>query len=279
VSSLRWSSRPSLRQPVLIAAFEGWNDAGDSASEAIHHLREAWNAVPFAGIDPEDYYDFTVSRPSVRIEDGARRIVWPENEFHWAEPPGAPGVVLLSGVEPQLRWRTFSQQVIDVASSLNARLIITLGALLADVAHTRPASVFGTSEDQQVIDALHLEPSRYEGPTGVVGVLHDECLNRGVHSASLWVAVPSYVPAAPSPKAALALVERVCAILRTEAPATSLIAEASEYERQISALVSEDEETAAYVAHLEETYDRDALAGDSAHDLVSEVERFLREQR
>jgi len=280
VSSLRWSGRPSLHQPVVVAAFEGWNDAGEAATEAVRHLVEAWDAQRFVDIDPEEFYDFTSVRPMVHLDDdGTRRIIWPENEFFWAQPPGAPGVVLLRGIEPQLKWRTFCEQVLDVASGLNARLIITLGALLADVAHTRPTSVFGTAQQQKVIDALHLEPSRYEGPTGVVGVLHDLCERRGVHSASLWAAVPSYVPGAPSPKAALALVERICAILKTEVPTTGLAIEAAEYEQQISDLVSEDEETAAYVAHLEETHDRDAIAGDTADELVSEVERFLREQR
>ena len=280
MSSLRWSGRPSLHQPVVVAAFEGWNDAGEAATEAVRHLVEAWDAQRFVDIDPEEFYDFTSVRPMVHLDDdGTRRIIWPENEFFWAQPPGAPGVVLLRGIEPQLKWRTFCEQVLDVASGLNARLIITLGALLADVAHTRPTSVFGTAQQQKVIDALHLEPSRYEGPTGVVGVLHDLCERRGVHSASLWAAVPSYVPGAPSPKAALALVERICAILKTEVPTTGLAIEAAEYEQQISDLVSEDEETAAYVAHLEETHDRDAIAGDTADELVSEVERFLREQR
>lgn len=280
VSSLRWSSRPSLNQPIIVAAFEGWNDAGEAATEAVRHLQEAWSAQPFVDIDPEEFYDFTSVRPMVRLDDGGRRsILWPENEFHWAEPPGAPGIILLRGIEPQLRWRTFCEQIIGVASEVNARLVITLGALLADVAHTRPTSVFGTSDDGKVIDALHLEPSRYEGPTGVVGVLHDLCAQHGVNSASLWAAVPSYVPAAPSPKAALAIVERVCAILKTEVPTTALALEAAAYEQQISDLVSEDEETAAYVAHLEETHDRDAIAGNTADELVSEVERFLREQR
>ncbi len=262
----------------MIAAFEGWNDAGESATEAVRTLREAWGAVAFADIDPEEYFDFTSVRPHVRIDDdGGRRILWPENEFHWAQPPGAPAVILVRGIEPQLRWRTFCDDIIEVASFAHARLVITLGALLADVAHTRPTSVYGTAYDEKVAEALHLEASRYEGPTGVVGVLHDRCFQRGFNSASLWAAVPSYVPAAPSPKAALALVERVCTILGTEVPPTELVGAAEAYETQISDLVTEDEETAAYVAHLEETYDHETLTGDTADELVSEVEQFLRE--
>lgn len=277
---MRWSSRPTLNQPVVIAAFEGWNDAGEAATEAVRHLREAWGATPFAEIDPEDFYDFTSVRPMVRLgDDGSRRIHWPENEFFAAQPEGAPPVILLRGIEPQLRWRSFCEDVLEVATATTARLVITLGALLADVAHTRPTSVYGTAHNDKVADALHLEPSRYEGPTGVVGVLHDIAYREGLHSASLWAAVPSYVPAAPSPKAALALVERVCAILGTPVPTSDLESAASEYETQISELVAEDEETAAYVAHLEETHDRDEIAGDTADRLVSEVERFLREQR
>ena len=269
-----------MNQPIIVAAFEGWNDAGEAATEAVRRLREAWGAVAFVDIDPEEFYDFTAVRPMVQLDDdGSRRILWPENEFLFAEPAGSPAVIVLRGIEPQLRWRTFCEQILDVATAVNARLIITLGALLADVAHTRPTSVFGTAHDPKVATALHLEASRYEGPTGVVGVLHELCFSRGVNSASLWAAVPSYVPAAPSPKAALALIERVCSILGTTVPDSDLPIAVAEYERQISDLVDEDEETAAYVAHLEETYDRDEIAGDTADELVSEVEKFLREQR
>lgn len=269
-----------MNQPIIVAAFEGWNDAGEAATEAIRHLREAWGAEQFVDIDPEEFYDFTSVRPMVHLDDdGSRRILWPENDFHFARPDHCPPVILLRGIEPQLRWRTFCEQVLEVATAVNARLVITLGALLADVAHTRPTSVFGTAHDPKVATALHLEASRYEGPTGVVGVLHELCFAQGVNSASLWAAVPSYVPAAPSPKAALALIERVCGILGTPVPPGDLALASTEYERQISDLVDEDEETAAYVAHLEETYDRDEIAGDTADELVSEVERFLREQR
>lgn len=276
---MRWSSRPDLNQPVVIAAFEGWNDAGEAATEAVAHLSRAWGAVPFAELDPEDFYDFTSVRPVVhRTDDGRREITWPENAFHRAAPSDAPSVVLLRGVEPQLRWRTFCDDVLEVATAVGARLVVTLGALLADVAHSRPTPVYGTAYDDKVAAALHFEESRYEGPTGVVGVLHDRCHQRGINSASLWAAVPSYVPAAPSPKAALALVERVCDLLGTPVPPTDLTEEAGRYEAQISELVVEDEETAAYVAHLEETYDTEALAEGNADALVLEVERFLREQ-
>lgn len=272
-------SRPVLRGPIVIAAFEGWNDAGEAATQAVSHLTEVWDSQPFVEIDPEEFYDFTTVRPHVRIDDGnIRRIEWPSNEFRHAVNPGLPDLVLLRGVEPQLRWRTFCGQILDVAETIGARLILTLGALLADVPHSRPTSVFGTAYEPGVIEALHLEPSQYEGPTGVVGVLHVEARKRGINSASLWAAVPSYVAAAPSPKAALALVERVGALLGIEVPHGDLREASHAYELEISELVAEDEDTEAYVRHLEQRHDEERSAVDHVDALVAEVERFLREQ-
>jgi proteasome assembly chaperone (PAC2) family protein len=279
VSELRWTFRPKVSQPVIIAAFEGWNDAGEAASHAVSYLADRWQAEEFLTIDPEPFYDFTVVRPQVRIVDGdIRAIDWPSNSFAVAQPDGAPHVVLLRGVEPQLRWRTFCGLVLEVAQQLEARLVLSLGALLADVPHSRPTPVFGTAYDQTVIGALNLEPSRYEGPTGIVGVLHSECHHTDLHSASLWATVPSYVAAAPSPKAAHALVGRVCELLGTELHCEDLSEAGEEYERQISELVSEDPETEAYVRHLEETHDSDESAVESLDELVAEVERYLRDK-
>jgi proteasome assembly chaperone (PAC2) family protein len=264
---------------VLVAAFEGWNDAGDAATTAVEHLWEAWEARTIANIDPEEFYDFTSTRPQVRIDEDLERVVdWPADEFGWARPAGTDGVVLLRGVEPQLRWRTFCDEVLSVAERLDCRMVVTLGALLADVAHTRPTPVFGTAYDDEVTELLGLEPSRYEGPTGIVGVLHTECRRRGVHSASLWAAVPAYVPSAPSPKAALALVGRTLTLLGTTAPTTVLEVASVSYERQINELVEEDDGTEEYVRRLEEQHDADQGAIGSADDLVEEVERFLRDQ-
>lgn len=263
----------------MVVAFEGWNDAGESATTAVKYLGEQWAAHPFAHIEPEEFYDFTMVRPQVRmIENGMRAIHWPENQFSHAKPLGAPDIVLLTGVEPQLKWRTFCGQVIEVASVLRVRLVLTLGALLADVTHTRPASVFGTAYDPAVIEAMHLEPSRYEGPTGIVGVLHQELQSRGINSASLWAAVPSYVGSVPSPKAAHALVEKVSAMLSAPVPLQDLETAGAIYAEEIGRLVEEDADTAAYVRHLEEQHDAEVAAGNGAQDLVSEVERFLREQ-
>jgi proteasome assembly chaperone (PAC2) family protein len=278
VSELIWDHRPSLKAPVVVAAFEGWNDAGDAASNALDLLIERWDATPFARIDAEQFYDFTSLRPQSVIDEGdIRRLEWPENTFWHAQPPGAPDVILLRGVEPHLKWRTFCAQVLEVATSTRARLVLTLGALLADVPHSRPCAVYGTAYDPSVIASLGLEPSRYEGPTGIVGVLHHECTAASVNSASFWAAVPSYVAAAPSPQAQRALVDRVCELLQTSVDASGLAEEEADYETQISALVAEDPETSSYVRHLEEEHDRLGHPAD-VEALVAEVERFLEEQ-
>ena len=276
VAEVSWTRKPKLDHPIVIAAFEGWNDAGEAASHAIRYLGERWGAEPLAALDPEEFYDFTTIRPNVRIEAEDLRVIdWPANVFSLCPGQSSPDVVLFTGIEPQLRWRTFTDQFLGVAERLDARLVLTLGALLADVPHTRPAQVYGTAYEEGVVEALNLQPSAYEGPTGIVGVLHAECRARGINSASLWSAVPAYVAAAPSPKAAHALVSRVAAMLGTTLLCHDLIEATAEYETQIGQLVEEDEETRDYVRHLEELHDQ---AADGADDLVREVERFLREQ-
>ena len=263
----------------MIAAFEGWNDAGDAATAAVEHLGTHWDARPFAEVDPEEFYDFTATRPQIRLHDGVTRSIdWPRNSFRWATPAGTDGVVLLRGVEPQLKWRTFCAQVLEVAQELDCSMVLTLGALLAEVAHSRPTPVFGNAYDAAMIERLSLEPSHYEGPTGIVGVLHAECAEVGLDSASLWAAVPSYVPSAPSAKAALALVERTTQLIGATVPTMELTLQAAAYEHEISQLVDEDDSTADYVHHLEEQHDQDQMAVQSADDMVEEVERFLREQ-
>jgi predicted ATP-grasp superfamily ATP-dependent carboligase len=279
VAHLRWSGRPTGERPVLIAAFEGWNDAGDAATSAVDHLARHWDATTFAEVDPEEFYDFTVTRPHIRLRDDVTRAVdWPRNSFRWALPEHTGGVVLLRGVEPQLKWRTFCAQVLEVADALDCSMVLTLGALLAEVAHSRPTPVFGNAYDHAVIGRLSLEPSRYEGPTGIVGVLHTECAQAGLDSASLWAAVPSYVPSAPSAKATLALVERATELIGATVPTMDLTLDAAAYEHEISQLVSEDDSTTEYVQHLEEQHDQNEMAVQSADDMVEEVERFLREQ-
>jgi proteasome assembly chaperone (PAC2) family protein len=277
---LLWDDRPALHRPVLVVAFGGWSDAGDAASTAVDYLADQWATRPFASIDPEVFYDFTSSRPTVRFDEhGQRTVDWPENRFSAGTVPDTDlDVITLSGIEPQLRWRTFCDHVIAVAHAYEARLVVTLGALLADVPHSRPVSVFGTAYDEALVDELDLVPSRYEGPTGMTGVLHTACHAAGLRSAGLWAAVPAYVPSAPSPKAALALVERTARLLDVGVITTELEMATAAYERQVSELVDEDVETIEYVAQLEERYDTEPDSINDGTTLVDEVERFLRDQ-
>jgi predicted ATP-grasp superfamily ATP-dependent carboligase len=281
---LRWGRVPRLHRPIVVAAFEGWNDAGDAATTAVRHIRDRVNARPFAEIDPEDFFDFTSTRPIVEILDGqSRHITWPSTEFAADDGAGIGSIVTLVGDEPQLKWRTFCDHVVSVARAVDARLVIVLGALLAEVAHTRPTEVYGTSYDGDLSVALGLEPSNYEGPTGIVGVLHAACIDAGIPSLSLWASVPSYVPGAPSPKAALALVRRAADLIDIAVPVVDLEIAAAAYERQVSQLVAEDDETANYVAQLESSFDDPDDDEDddpelAAEVLVEELEQFLRNQ-
>ena len=274
---LRCEQLPELRSPVLIVAFEGWNDAGDAASTTAHHLIDRWNAELFATIDPEEFFDFTAMRPTVEIVDGfERELHWPDTSFYAARLADAPfDAVIMLGVEPQMRWRTFCTQILETARALGAEMVVTLGALLADVPHTRPVQVLGTAYDEATAHKLGLQPSNYEGPTGIVGVLHAQARDDGFTVASLWAAVPAYVPGATSPKAALALVERLTNMLDVAVYATDLEIASAAYVRQVSELVSEDEETMEFVAELEKRVDEEAEFLDS-EDLLEEVEQFLK---
>ncbi len=277
---VRRSSSPELRSPVLICAFEGWNDAGDAASTTTHHLIERWHAEKFADIDPEEFFDFTSLRPTVEIVDGFdRELHWPDNSFYAARLPDAPfDAIVLHGMEPQMKWRTFCEQILATARAFGAEMVVTMGALLADVPHTRPVQVLGTAYDEPTANKLGLEPSNYEGPTGILGVLHTAAREAGFTVASLWAAVPAYIPGAPSPKAALALVDRLTLMLDVSVYTTDLEIASVAYERQVSELVSEDEETMEFVAELEERYDSEERFA-SGESLVDEVEQFLRDQR
>jgi proteasome assembly chaperone (PAC2) family protein len=284
VEHVRLEHAPALRRPVLVAAFEGWNDAADAASSAARYLRDRWSARPFADIDPEEFYDFSSTRPHVRLVDGiTRHIDWPSNELSSAELPGTSrDVVVLLGTEPQLRWRTFSSQVVGLARQLNVELVVILGALLADVPHTRPVRVTGTAADADLVRRLELAHSTYEGPTGIVGVLHDAFRQAGLPSASLWAAVPHYVAATPSPKASLALVKRTARLLSTSVTTDDLESAAADYERQVSEVVAADDDVSAYVSRLEASVDEGDLADmeiPSGDALAAELERFLRDQR
>jgi len=267
-----------LRSPILIAAFEGWNDAGEASSTAARYVRDHFEAEHVATIEAEDFFDFTVARPNVCIDDNdARQIVWPSTGIHVARIPGsAHDLVCAIGHEPQLRWRTFVDHLAITAEAFGATMVCTLGALLTDVPHSRPTQVYGGTDDADLARRLDLSPSTYEGPTGIVGVLAAGLRDRGVSTASFWASVPAYVSNVPSPKAALALVERLGQVLEVDVPRTDLEIAAAAYVRQVTELVAEDDDTMEYVEQLEADFDEETA--DDPDSLVAEVEDFLRNQ-
>jgi proteasome assembly chaperone (PAC2) family protein len=272
---------PELTDPVMVAAFEGWNDAGDAASGSVDHLERVWSAAMLAALDPEDYYDFQVNRPTVSLGDGATRLVsWPTTRISVARlPQHRRDMVLVRGIEPNMRWRAFCAEIIGYASELGVQMVVTLGALLADVPHSRPVPVSGTTTDAGITRALGLEPSRYEGPTGIVGVLQDACSRAGLPAVSFWAAVPHYVAAPPCPKATLALLRRVEDLLDVPVPLGDLPEEALAWQRGVDELASEDEEVAEYVRTLENAKDTAELPEASGEAIAREFERYLRRRR
>jgi len=282
MSELNVSFRPQLRRPVLVAAFRGWNDGGQGATLAAGYLAKQWDAEQFASIEPEQFYDFQAMRPQVSLEDGmTRKLEWPENTFFHARVPGGDrDAVILLGTEPNLRWKTFSGLVLGLAEELGVERAVTFGSLLADVPHTRPAPVTAAATDESLMQELGLEPSRYEGPTGIVGVLLDACRGAGISSLSLWAAVPHYVSLAPSPRAALALVRRFGELMSVDVVVDELEQAADEYSDQVSEAVSADADTAAYVEELERRVDMMSAEEHlpSGDTLAAELTRFLRER-
>jgi predicted ATP-grasp superfamily ATP-dependent carboligase len=287
MSHLRWHHRPELVRPVLLAAFEGWNDAGESATTAVRYLARSLGSTKVASIDAEEYYDFTVARPQVRLDEGmTRRIEWPDPTIEVAHthPTSAGGrdLLLLTGIEPALKWRTFTRHIVDMCTDLDVELVLTLGALLADVPHTRPVRVTGTATDPELVEELGFTRSRYEGPTGILGVMLDACREAGLRSASVWATTPHYLRETPSPKAALALVERMGDLLAFPVDTTELQIAAAAYERQVDDMLAGEDDVADYVRRLEddEFVDEDeSFELPSQEALAAEVERFLREQR
>lgn len=261
----------------MVVAFAGWNDAGNAASSAAEYLEQTWSAAPFASIDAEHFFDFTAIRPSIELTStGERRISWPTTTFAIAE--GAlegRDLIIVRGIEPQLKWRSFTETILTVAEDMGASMIVTFGALLADVPHTRPTIVYGSAMGGAP-ELEGLEPSSYEGPTGIIGVLHSACSVLGIPYASLWAAVPTYVPGAVSPKAALALLKRLRDLLGADFETDELERESDEYSRQVDAYVEEDPETVEFIAELERHYDANHDA--SPEQLVAEVEQFLRQR-
>ncbi len=286
MTDLVWSERPALRAPVLVCAFKGWNDAGEAASAALGFIQGHFDSEQVASIDPEEFYDFTAVRPTVRMTEGeTREIEWPENVIHAAGVPGAESdLVMLQGTEPSLRWGRFCDQVVDLARELDVRMVITLGALLADVPHSRPVSITGIASEESLMSRLGFDRTSYEGPTGIVGVLHHACGQAGLRSASLWASVPHYVAATPNPKVALALVRAFEGSAGLAVDAGELEEAAEDYERQVNAAVASDPEVKAFVERLESAMDE--VTGDgvpeeaipSADTIARDFQKFLRQR-
>ena len=277
--SLAWEQRPELRRPVLVAGFEGWNDAASAASEAAGWLTRQFGATKMASMDPEEHFDFQSARPTVELVDGVTRdLTWPANEF-FAVPVDARDLVVLRGVEPNLRWPSFCRDVLGVAGETGCEMVVTLGALLADVPHTRPVRVTGATTDPELMASLHLQRSRYEGPTGIVGVLHDTARATGIASASLWAPVPHYVSTPPNPLATRALLDRLASLLGTTFELGDLDELSQAWQTRVDEVVSQDDDVRSYVGQLEERYDTEAETDiPSGEGLADEVEQFLRDR-
>jgi predicted ATP-grasp superfamily ATP-dependent carboligase len=281
-----WSDRPRLRSPVMVCAFKGWNDAGEAASAAVSFISESFDAEDVASIDPEEFFDFTAVRPTVRLTEGlTREIDWPTATVSAAPVPGAEGdLVLVQATEPSLRWRRYTENIVAAARELDVRMVITLGALLADVPHSRPVAIAGLASEQSLVRKLGFQSTSYEGPTGIVGVLHHACASAGLASASLWASVPHYVAAAPNPKVALALVRAFEGVAGVVVDAGELESAAEDYERQVSAAVASDPEVKAFVERLESAMDEVEAEEPSEESLPSadsiarDFQRFLRQR-
>jgi proteasome assembly chaperone (PAC2) family protein len=285
MEEIRFESTPELRRPVMVCAFEGWNDAADAATGALSFLRSRWQAKPFATVDAETFFDFQVRRPRVTLIDGiTRKVTWPTSEFFSASIPGADrDVILFLGIEPNFRWKAYSKLFVSVAEQFGVELVVSLGALLADVPHTRDIRVVGTSARPEVVERLGLLTSRYEGPTGIVGVVHDALAGAGIDSVSLWASVPHYVAAGPNPKATVALVNRLGELVGTDVDTAELEAAGVAWEARVNEIVANNSEVAMYVSQLETAADTSASGSDgddipTGDALAAELERFLREQ-
>jgi proteasome assembly chaperone (PAC2) family protein len=281
-----WNGRPALRKPVMVCAFNGWNDAGEAASAAVSFIRGSFDAEEVASIDPEEFFDFTAVRPTVRLTEGVtREIDWPSSTISAAAVPGAESdLVVLQATEPSLRWRRYTDNLLATARELDVRMVITLGALLADVPHSRPVAITGLASERALVDRLGFQHTSYEGPTGIVGVLHSSCADAGIPSASLWASVPHYVAAAPNPKVALALVRAFEGITGVVVDAGELESAAEDYERQVSAAVASDPEVKAFVERLESAMDEVGVDTPDEEDIPSadtiarDFQRFLRQR-
>ncbi|MFW6719140.1 PAC2 family protein [Streptomyces sp. MAR4 CNY-716] len=273
---------PELVDPVMICAFEGWNDAGDAASSAVGHLDREWKGEVFASLDAEDYYDFQVNRPTVTLHGGVRKVTWPTTQLSAVRIADADGkghprdLVLVRGIEPSMRWRSFCNEILGFAHELGVELVVLLGALLGDTPHTRPVPVTGVTSDPELAESMDLEETRYEGPTGIVGILQEACTHAGVPTASLWAAVPHYVSQPPNPKATLALLNRLDDLIGVRIPLGELPEDARAWQLGVDQLAAEDSEVAEYVQTLEEARDTAELPEASGEAIAREFERYLR---
>ncbi len=288
MEALSLTNIPTLNRPILLLAFSGWNDAGGAATFAAKFLVQRLAAHKFASLDPETFYNFTEQRPQVRRRKGEREIIWPANEFSYAKDPGlVQDVIVGLGVEPHLRWRTYVDAILHIVQECKVELVVTLGALLADVPYSRPIRLTGTASDPVLAQRLHLAVSKYEGPTGIVGVLHDTCRRRGLPAISIWANVPHYIAASPNVKAALALVRRVFTLLDFSSDLNDLERAADDFDKRVAKVLASDPKIAEYVRRLEERVEEDEEEEEigstdalpSGEELVQELEQFLREQR
>jgi len=275
---IEFDDLPVLTDPVLIAAFEGWNDAGEAASATISYLREVWQAELLTELDPEEYYDYQVNRPMISVdESGVRQLEWPGTRIYIARVPLFPrDLVLVQGIEPNMKWQQFTRELLGLAAELDVNLVVTVAALLSDSPHTRPVPVTGSTIDAELAASLGLEPSRYEGPTGIVGVIQEACDRFGIPSISLWAAIPHYVGQPPCPKGTLALVRRIEDILDVPVPLGELVEESRAWEIGVDELAEDDEEVADYVRQLEQARDTTDLPEATGEAIAKEFERYLR---
>jgi proteasome assembly chaperone (PAC2) family protein len=281
--------RPRLRGPVLLAAFDGWNDAGEAATSALDAIAQGLGAETFATLDPEEFYDFQVTRPTVRLVEGFRHVDWPAVELRAARLPGAEhDLILVRGHEPNLRWRTFATEIVQVAASFKVRMVVTVGALLADVAHTRPVQVVSSAGDRDLAERLRLSVSRYEGPTGILGILGDTAMRAGIPTVGLWAALPHYLNLAPNPWGAMALIRELGRLLPMPVDTSAIAGQTEAFDAAVADLVEDNPELAGYIERLEaDTEDEDddeehedgspGLADLPPEELVAEVERYLRD--
>jgi proteasome assembly chaperone (PAC2) family protein len=273
---------PELIDPVMVAAFEGWNDAGDAASAAVGHLEGEWKGEVFAALDAEDYYDFQVNRPQVWLDGGVRKVTWPTTRLsvvradNAGSKRGPRDLVLVRGIEPSMRWRSFCNEILGFAHELGVEMVVVLGALLGDTPHSRPVPVTGVTSDPDLARTMNLEESRYEGPTGIVGILQEACTHAGVPAVSLWASVPHYVSEPPNPKASLALLNGLEDLLELSVPLGDLPEDARAWQLGVDQLAAEDSEVAEYVQSLEEARDTAELPEASGEAIAKEFERYLR---